>query len=851
MVFKMRRSKYTKKIWKSIGWFIKKVAVLTAIFFFTVAGSFFIWFANLKIPDFNAFESRKVSQSTKIYDRTGKILLYDIHQNIKRTLVPFEDISKDVKNAAVAIEDSEFYNHKGIKIDAIARAVYMNLTSGFGAQGGSTITQQVVKNTLLTQEKSITRKIKEWVLALKLEKVMTKEQILELYLNESPYGGTIYGVEEASQRFFGKNAKEVTLAEAAYLAALPQAPTFFSPYGSNKNKLDERKNIVLSRMAELGFITQTEAEEAKNEEVIFIPRANTEGMKAPHFVEYVRSYLERKYGKEELETAGLNVITTIDYDLQTEAEKVVEEYGNINEEKFEAKNAGMVAIDPKTGQILVMVGSRDYFDIENEGNFNVALGKRQPGSSFKPFVYAAAFNKGYTPETVLFDLETEFQTTCTPDGEPIIPGEDKSECYMPKNYDDRFRGPISLRDALAQSINIPAIKVLYLVGINDAIKLAREMGITGLTDSRQYGLTLVLGGGETTLLDMTSAYSVFANDGIKNPNTPILKITDSSGKLLEEFSNNERRVLKENVARQISSILSDNEAKRPAYGEVSPVIFNDKQVASKTGTTNDTRDAWVVGYTPNFALGVWVGNNDNTPMVKKVAGMITAPMWRAFMDKALLKIPEEKFKNPTQENQDKLKPVLKGNWKGGIEYIIDKASGKLATEHTPEELREKRTLAQIHSILYWVNKNDPLGERPKSPETDPQFFLWETPIRRWAMLQGFIDEPDGIIPTQTDDIHGPNFAPKFNIITPDSSRVYSLNEQITVIFQTYEYKFPVAQADFFLNNNYIGSSNTFPFTFSFYPSDTPEIKEINELKVVVYDGVRNQNEKTILFKVAI
>ena len=661
---------------------------------------------------------------------------------------------------------------------AIVRAVFVNLTSGSKVQGGSTITQQVIKNSILTQEKSYTRKIKEWILAIKLERAMGKEEILSLYLNESPYGGTVYGVEEASQRFFNKSAKDVTLAESAYLAALPQAPTFYSPYGQNKEKLDERKNVVLNRMVELNFITAEEAEKAKKEQVVFIPREEKGGIKAPHFVEYVRSYLENKYGKEALETGGLNVTTTLDWELQKEAENVVTEYGKINETNFNAKNAGMVGIDPKTGQILVMIGSRDYFDTTNDGNFNVTLAHRQPGSSFKPFVYATAFKKGYTPETVLFDLPTEFQTTCTPEGFPISSEVDPADCYMPQNYDEIYRGPINLKNALAQSINIPSIKLLYLVGIEDAIQTARELGITGLTDANQYGLTLVLGGGEVTPLDMTNAYSVFANDGIRNPSTPILKVVDSEGFTLEEYSQNGVRVLDENVARQINDVLSDFTAKLPAYGENSPLRFYDREVASKTGTTNDTKDAWVVGYTPNFALGVWVGNNDNTPMVKKVAGMITAPMWRAFMDKVLPTLPVEKFTKPAPLNEEGIKPVLRGDWKGGFEYIIDKASGKLATEYTPPEMKEKKTVTQVHTILYWLNKRDPMGPAPIYPQQDPQFTAWETSIRKWVSSQGIMEESVNVIPTATDNIHGPDFAPKINIVSPDQNKEYSLNEKI-------------------------------------------------------------------------
>ncbi len=824
--------------------------MVLAIFFFFFAGIILIWMANLKIPDFGSFDKRKISQSTKIYDRTGKILLYDIHQDIKRRVVPLENISTYIQKATIAIEDSDFYTHNGIKIESIIRAVWVNLTKGGAVQGGSTITQQVIKNTLLTQEKSVTRKITEWILALKLDKVLSKQQILSIYLNESPYGGTVYGVEEATQRFFNKKASDVTLAEAAYIAAIPQAPTLYSPYGQNKTKLDERKNTVLNRMYELKLISKDELDSAKKEVVVFNKNKDDSGIKAPHFVEFVRSYLESRYGREEVETGGLNIITTLDYDLQQKAEETIKEFGDKNEKDFKAKNAGLIATDPKTGQILVMVGSRDYFNTKNEGNFNVTLAHRQPGSSFKPFVYATAFKKGYTPDTVLFDLETEFQANCDPDGNPIPPNNNPNVCYMPQNYDDSFRGPMSLRNALAQSINIPAIKLLYLVGINDAIRTARDLGITGLTNATQYGLTLVLGGGEVTLLDMTNAYSVFANDGIRNPYTPILKITDSTGKTLEEYSNNGIKVLETNVAREISDVLSDYHAKLPAYGENSPLRFDDRQVASKTGTTNDTKDAWVIGFTPNFAMGVWVGNNDNSPMVKKVAGMITAPLWRNFFDKVLKTLPVENFKKPDPIPED-IKPVLRGEWRGGVEYTIDKASGNLATPYTPEELKEKKVLTDVHSILYWVDKKDPLGPAPTDPWSDPQFNNWETSIKKWAEIQGLQSSGTTTAPTGLDNVHGPSLAPKLNILLPDRNRTYGLIETVNINLQVTQTTYPVVQADFFINNTFIGSSKNPPFNFNFLPKEIPQIDYNNEIKVIIYDSIRNSEEMTIPFKVAI
>ena len=702
----------------------------------------FVWIKSIPIPDFQSFNERKVVQSTKIYDRTGKIILYDIHENIKRTVIPYEDIPIYIKNATVAIEDSNFYQHRGISITGIIRAFMTNIKSGkIKGQGGSTITQQLIKNTFLTPEKTFTRKIKEVILSFKLERAVSKEEILTLYLNEVPYGGSNYGIEAASQSFFNKSAKDLNLAESAYLAALPQAPSYYSPYGIHTDELEQRKNLVLKRMLDLSFIEEGTYEENKNKKITFT-NPDEKNIKAPHFVMFIKNYLEENYGEDMAENGGLKVITTIDLDLQKEAEKLVFDYSKENEEKFNAKNAGLVAVDPKTGQILVMVGSKNYFDENYEGKFNVTLAKRQPGSAFKPFVYATAFKRGYTPQTVVFDLKTEFNSSCNPDGSPKE-GTKEEECYHPVNYDGIFRGPITLKDALAQSINIPAIKTLYLAGLKNSLETAQSLGITTLTDPLRYGLTLVLGGGEVTLLEMTGAYSVFANNGIKNKTTGILKIEDSRGNIIEEFIPEPKSVLDQKVVIMINNILSDNNARTPAFGESSWLYFPKREVAVKTGTTNDYRDAWVIGYTPNFALGVWVGNNNNTSMEKKVAGFIAAPLWNSFFKKVFEKLPKEDFLKPENINTELLsgvKPILKGYWKGNRIYLIDKTTQNPATENTPSESIEEKILTQIHCILYWVDKNNPAGEIPINPEKDSQFISWETPVREWVKNQNIKED---------------------------------------------------------------------------------------------------------------
>lgn len=660
--------------------------------------------ASLELPDFNNFENRAVSNSTKIYDRTGKVVLYNIHDNVRRTEVPLSEISPYARQAAIAIEDSHFYEHKGVRPLSILRATIANLKSGGFSQGGSTITQQVVKNALLTREKTISRKLKEIVLSLKLDAELPKDSILQIYLNEGPYGGTIYGIEEASLSFFNKHAKDLTIAESAYLAALPQSPTYYSPYGKHRDGLEVRKNLVLSRMYELGYITNEEKLASQKEYLSFEKDVSNSG-KALHFVMYVREYLEQKYGVDVVQNGGLKVITTIDYELQKKLEGIVMEGAMQNDKKFNAKNAALVAIDPKTGQILSMVGSRNFFDKEIPGQYNITTALRQPGSSFKPIVYAAALNMGYTPETVLFDVPTQFSALCDAYGNPKS-GVKESACYMPENYDNLFRGPMSLRDALAQSINVPAVKLLYLVGLSNAISLAQSMGLSTITDPARYGLSLVLGGGEVTLLELTNAYGVFANNGVYSKPEGILEIRDNDNSLLEKFSLDQKEVLPASVSALISSILSDNTAKIPSYGAISssPFSFGDRPVASKTGTTNDYRDVWVIGYTPSVVVGMWGGNNDNTPINKKVAGLVLAPIWHKALVAAVGTTSVEYFPDPLPNTSSK--PILRGIYCDG---------------------------AAVHTILRSVIKNNPDGPEPQYPENDPQFSLWETAINDWSM----------------------------------------------------------------------------------------------------------------------
>ena len=842
----MSKKQKRKKIFKIL---VGVFSFLLAVFVFTGTVVAF-WITTLKIPDAGSLNDLKVAQSTKIYDRTGKIILWDIHSDIQRTVVPLAEISRHIKNATIAIEDSSFYQHNGLDFSGIFRATLVNLKSGKLSQGGSTISQQLVKNTLLTTDKTFARKIKEIILTLKIEKKLSKDKILELYLNAVPYGGSNYGIESASRNFFGKNASDISLAEAAYLASLTKARTYYSPYGNHQEELAKRKDLVLSKMAGLGFITPEEAEGAQKEKVIFLNKGQN-SVKAPHFSVYIRSYLEEKYGKDVVEQGGLKVVTTINYPLQEKAEQIAAKYAKENKEKFNASNNSIVAIDPKTGQILVMVGSKDYFNQEDQGNFNVALAHRQPGSAIKPFVYATAFKKGYSPNTVVFDVQTEFNPSCldkysTTTIVSSSSSADEEECYMPENYDHNYRGPVTLRDALAQSLNVPSVKTLYLAGIRDSLSLMKDMGIDSLTDPDRYGLTLVLGGGEVSLLEMTGAYAVFANNGVRNPPIGLLKVEDKSGNVLEEYRDESKQVLDKNIALTISDVLSDNKARTPAFGASSPLYFPDRQVAAKTGTTNDYKDAWVLGYTPGIAVGAWFGNNDNTPMEKMVAGFIVAPMWNEFLNETFKDLPREEFEKPKKAKGNK--PFLNSQWLGGQTYLADKISGKLATEFTPPELVEEKVLTQIHSILYWLDKNNPSDGKPANPENDPQFRMWEIPVRRWAESANIKDQTESDIPKESDDVHKPEYAPVLKIESPKENQFYASTSDITIKFSSKTGKFPLGQADLFFNNNYLGSLNQEPYLLTFKPNDIGSRLENSEIKIIAYDKVRNKSETTIPVK---
>ncbi|MBU1322812.1 PBP1A family penicillin-binding protein [Patescibacteria group bacterium] len=581
------------------------------------------------LPSPTDLVNRPPSLSTKIYDRNQK-LLFTFYKDQNRSLISLTEIPQHFKQATLAIEDSRFYHHQGISWSGIIRS-FGQIIFKQQLQGGSTITQQLIKNALLTPERTIARKLKELILTIETEVLFSKDEILTMYLNQVSYGGTAYGAEEAAQTYFGKSIKDVNLAEAALLAGLPASPTTYSPFGSNPYLSIYRQHQVLNRMVEEKFIAPQEAELAKQQKIKLAPQYAD--IKAPHFVMYIKNLLAQEFGETMIEQGGLTVITSLDLDLQDKVQTIVTE--EINQLfPLHITNGAALVTNPQTGEILAMVGSRDYFDVERDGQVNLTTALRQPGSSIKPVNYAYALEHNYTAVSIIQDSPVTYD----------IPG---SQPYSPVNYSNTWHGPVTLRAALANSYNVPAVKVLASYGVEQMISQGRKMGITTWTQPERYGLSLTLGGAEVTMTDMAVMFGVLANQGTKINLHPILKITDANNKVLSEFNLNPETVIQPGTAFILTDILSDPIARIPAFGSRSYLNIPNHQVAVKTGTTNDKRDNWTIGYTPGFLTAVWVGNNDNTPMSQVVSGITGAsPIWNKIMTLLLQDQPAQAFTPP-------------------------------------------------------------------------------------------------------------------------------------------------------------------------------------------------------------
>lgn len=794
--------------------------------FIFIVGTFFILWISKDLPDPNKLADRQVQQSTKIFDRTGTHLLYEIYQNQKRTVVELNQMAPFAVQATVAIEDKTFYDHSGVKITSILRAAFYNLIGRkTGSGGASTLTQQLIKNTIIGNERSIFRKIKEAILAIQLEKKYSKDEIIKLYLNEIPYGSTNYGIEAASESYFHKSANDLNLSEAATLAALIQAP---SRYLNDVNALRGRRDLVLRLMSEQKFITDTQKQEAQNQ-ALRIYRSN--GIfDAPHFVLYVKKLLADKFGENIVDTGGLKVITTLDYDKQAAAEKIVKENGDKFAKTSKANNAALIAVDPKTGQVLAMVGSRDFNNEEIDGQFNVAvLGRRQPGSSFKPFVYTAAFEKGYTPDTVLYDVTTNFDSR---DG----------KTYTPKNYDGKDHGLVTMRKALQGSLNIPAVKTMYLVGEEQTADFAKRFGYTTFTGD--YGLSLVLGGAEVSPLEHTTAYAALANGGTFHPTASILEVSDDKGnKLFEWTPDPGMEAVKPELAATISNVLSDNEARAFVFGLNSTLVLPDRKVAAKTGTTSDNKDAWTMGYVPSLAVGVWVGNTIPSPMLGG-GSLLAGTIWNKFMKVALASTTPEDF--PVPPPNDATKPVLRGH-DNGIILPINSVTGKIAVSTTPENLIVEKSFLPPHDILFYVNKDDPRGPAPTNPDEDSQYSAWEYGVQMWAVRMTASGTPVSFSepPTEYDSpsARSSEFAPSLTVLSPSSAQSISSRD----IPVTVKVSAPrgVTSVAYLIDGVNLATEYQFPFNTNLFLEK--QSAGPHTLKVIAFDDQGNSASQDVTF----
>lgn len=700
----MKKS-FTSSLWFQIIFWLFLILVACVLAFLVF---FFVY-----TPSIKEFEAESNKETSVIYDRTGVHVLYEIYGEENRRAIPEEEIPDVIREATVTIEDENFYRHFGIDPVAIARAISVNVEEGGYQQGASTITQQLARSVLLSREKTLTRKINEVFLALKIDFYYSKEEILNRYLNQVPYGSNAYGIEAAADTFFNKHAKDLTLGEATLLAALPNAPTLYSPYGSHTDLLEARQKIIIAKLLKDNWITKEEAVNAVNENALLKVVPLKRDIQAPHFVFYVMEQLEKKYGREFLESAGLRIYTTLDMELQKQAEEVIQKQAEVNVAKG-AKNAALVALDAEQGEILAMVGSRDYFNRAIDGQVNLATSPRQPGSSFKPLVYARAFEKGYQPETILFDLPTSFG----------IDGEGNE--YKPLNYNERFNGQVSMREALANSLNIPAVQTQYLAGLEGTLDQLQRMGITSLQDRKRFGLSLVLGSGEVSLLEMTNAYAVFSQEGSYIPAEGVLKIIEADNSVFYEKKVVKTKVLSDQTARKISSILSDNKARSRVFGSNTPLNFPNGGVAAKTGTTQDFHDGWTLGFTRRVALGVWVGNSDNTALSEGADGVIVAaPLWRSFMNTLLARYPAIPFTDYIKVTSEK--PLITGQLPGKFVFYTEPAKNKKEEKARQKEIENSQSTG-LHSILYYVHKDDPLGPTPPD-KNDPMLPRLEAALK--------------------------------------------------------------------------------------------------------------------------
>lgn len=790
----------------------------------------FLWIAK-DLPSPNKINSKISAQTTKLYDRTGQTVLIEIYGDKNRSVVELDQIPQDCRHATIALEDKNFYSQGAFSVSGIGRAFTGILFRDPSKGGGSTITQQYVKNAFLTGERTPTRKAKELILAMQIELLYKKDDILKLYLNEIPYGGTAYGIQAGARTYFDKNVQDLSLAECSALASLPQSPSY---YNLHRDALAARQVTALNYMVEQGYTTRDKADAALKENVVPAMRIKNYGANviAPHFVQYVRDQLEAKYGEKTVDEGGLKVITTLDLTKQKIAEEAVK--SNIaSVRKFGGSNAALVSEDVETGEMMSLVGSYDYSD-EKVGNFNVAAAERQPGSSFKPIVYATLFKGNWGPGSTMYDVQTDF-----------------GGGYKPKNYTGRFYGIQSVRTALASSLNIPAVKALQLAGITNSIQTANDLGITTIdkSDAPRLGLSMALGAGEVKLTEMVNAFSAFPAGGEIRKQVTVLSITDPSGKTLEKNNpddNKPKQVLDPQVAYEINSIMSDNGARCQlgVFTCNNPLVLKGKTAAAKTGTTEDYKDAWTMGYTTKTVTGVWAGNNDNKPMTQS-ASIVSAPIWQSYMSQVTASEANTAFAKPAGIKQVELdadtgklpnegtkkkrsdifaawyKPVTAPANSSGK---INKLDGKLATECTPEDALQNVTANTLTAEI--------------SQTADPAAFQrWQAPINALAASLGFTGGAS--LPTEKSTMHScSDVKPTVSIsVTPNSGS--SFNVAATVASGTH-----TANKLVFLVNDQentsqqINGSGVYPVTIK--PGIEGPIKiQVKVVDEVLYSGLSN------------
>lgn len=779
-----------------------KVATVAFILFLGFTAVTIVAFAFLSkdLPSPYKLTNREVEQSTQILDRGGE-LLYDIYGNKNRTLVSLKDIPQYLKDATIAIEDKSFYTHQGFDIVGIARS-FKEIALDHSLSGGSTLTQQLVKNTLLSNERTVTRKVKEFILSVQIEKRYSKDEILQIYFNEIPYGGTAWGAEAGSQQYFGKAVTKLSLVESAILAGLPQEPTYYSPFGAHPDSYKVRTKEVLKRMRDDGYITKDQQTKALADLEAYKFQASGNGLiKAPHFVLYVREQLVKRYGEKLVMSGGLKVTTSLDYKLQEPAQKIVTDQVAQEGSNYRYSNGDAMIMNPKTGEVLAMVGSKDYFAKDYDGQYNVTTAERQPGSSIKPINYVTGLKKGYTAATLFLDQKTDF-----PCGVGCPNG-----VYTPLNYDRTFGhgtgGLILMRNALAQSLNVPAVKMLALNGVQSMIDTAHDMGITTLQDPSRYGLSLTLGGGEVKMIDMVTAYSAFANGGLRVDPVTILKVVDPKGKVLEEFKPTPgRRVLDAGHAFIMSDILADGNAKLPTFGAfgVQTLSVPGHTIAVKTGTTDDIKDNWTIGYTPSFVVGTWVGNNDGTPISGRLSSGITgaAPIWKKIFLKVfeITKTPQESFNRPDNVVQISVDAVYGTKPVGGnptkLEWFTKSTvptntanvkTLRLCTDQkklaTPADEAAGKAYDQV-----FVNVSDAFTKGQWSP--------FDPPTEKCSAYRGGASGNE-ILASITYPADGSTQGASFSV-TASAAGPY-----------------PITRMDFFLDGGLIGSSTTAPYSFEY------------------------------------